>query len=137
MDPIRVLIIDDDSEVCDLIKYRLTLGVNEEFDVVTMSKGFERLEALGTFKGFDCLVLDLWLTPDGILKEFPMAHKIFTWARDDNPDLPIVVFSAILGLQQRQDIEDQAEIVITKTNIDNIESVIRALIHKRRVGDKV
>lgn len=134
-DSIRVLVVDDDAQVCEIIKYRLSLGLDNEFDVVIMSHKFDRLEAPGTFQGFDCLVLDLWLEADGILHEFPMAHKIFSWARADNPNLPIVLFSAVIGLQHRQDIEDEAEVVMSKSNIDSIEGVIKTVTQRRRSDD--
>lgn len=136
MEPIRVLVVDDDADVCALIKYRLTLnGDLGDFSVVTMSDGFDRLGAPGTFLAFDCLVLDLWLTAKGILEEFPMAHKLFKWARSGNPDMPIILFSAVIGLQHRQDIEDDAEVVLAKPSIDQIAGVIKAVTHRRRSED--
>lgn len=134
-EPIRVFIVDDDVEICSLIKYRLTLGEDAEFDVMSMSKGFDRLSAPGTFKAFDCLLLDLWLLPKDITEEYPMAHKIFRWAREDNPEMPIIIFSAVIGFQFRQDIEDEAELVVSKPSIDKLGDIVRTITHRRRVGD--
>lgn len=134
---IRVLVVDDDVEVCELIQYRLVLDGSKEFQTTLVWSDFERLLLPGAWHDVDCLVLDLWLTPDGISHEYPLAHRIFNAARAERPHLPVIIFSAVVALQHSGDIEANADMVLSKPSIDRIASAVLAVCHQRREGDEL
>lgn len=90
---IRVLVIDDNDEFCQLIRSSLE---PDRFDVVAINSPVKALELFSQDKcGFDLILLDYFMPRlDGA--------KTFEWLRKLNPNIKVLICSGADELQLRQ-----------------------------------
>lgn len=90
---IRVLVIDDNDEFCQLIRGLLE---PDRFDVIAINSPVKALELFSQDKyGFDLILLDYFMPHlDGA--------KTFEWLRKLNPNIKVLICSGADELQLRQ-----------------------------------
>lgn len=120
----RVLLIDDDDDIVTMVTARLAL---DGYDFTVIDRDFEAACTPETFRAIDIVVLDLWLMPDGLRQDYPMAQRLMDSAKEANPLLPVILFSAVVGMHPAEALEAKADAVVRKPGLDKLMAFIGAM----------
>lgn len=124
----RILIVDDEQDICDILQYNLQ---TEGYDVVSASSGEEALAMLSA-QGFDLLLLDVMM--DGI-SGFDVARRM-----KENPKLASVPIIFCTAKSAEEDVLDGFSLgsddYITKPfRLSEVKARVKAVL--RRAGGSV
>jgi len=122
MDPIKVLIADDEEEILDLMKKKIT---QEGYDVVTAHDGQEAWDKIKS-ESPDMLILDITMPKMSgleVLKELRENNPLDKW-------IPVIIVSAAAELEDVQKgYSLEADHYITKPcSMDDIKKAIKLML---------
>lgn len=122
--PARVLLIEDDADIVALVKGRFAF--ESDFELRIIDHDFEGAASTETFRDADAVVLDLWITPNGFNEDYPMARQLLRCAKRYDPMLPVILFSAVVGLHHTE-LESEADAVVHKPHLDRLVKTLATL----------
>ena len=127
MDPIRILIVDDESQFVDAVVERLRL---RKLDSDGVTSGHDAMELLSK-NSYDVVLLDVKMPGLGGL-------ELFRKTKERWPDLRVVLLT---GHGSSQDVEEGIQLgafeyVMKPVNIDDLISVILAASASRTTDDE-
>jgi len=127
MNPIRVLIVDDEGQFVDAVVERLRL---RGFDANGVTGGHEAMELLHQ-KPYDVVLLDVKMPGLGGL-------EVIKKVKEEWPDLQVVMLT---GHGSSQDAEKGMELgafeyVMKPVNIDDLTDILRAATESRTADDE-
>jgi len=124
----KILIVDDDSEICELLSISLScLG----YEVTSANDGLQALERIGAER-FNVVVLDLMLPgPDGI--------EVLRHIREQRTETEVIILTAYASLETAiKALRMGAYDYVTKPfRVDTIRSTIRRAVEKQRLETRL
>ena len=114
----RVLLVDDDLMICELVELALT---DEGWDVQTCTDGQAALELLRE-RAVDLIVLDLMMP--GMDAEAFLA----TWRQQGAGETPILLLSAAANLDQHADRLGASDSLAKPFDLDELFRAVRQLV---------
>ena len=127
MDPIRVLIVDDEDQFVDAVVERLRL---RGFEAEGVTSGHEAMELLHQ-SSYDVVLLDVKMPGLGGL-------EVIREVKEKWPGLQVVLLT---GHGSSQDVEEGMQLgafeyVMKPVNIDDLTRILRAALESRTTNDE-
>jgi CheY-like chemotaxis protein len=121
----KILIIDDEEDICEMMK--LNLETTGEFEVTTVYSGEKGIETAKEVN-FDLIITDFYMPGmDG--------GEVLNTVKEVNPDLPVLIFSIYHDDESTlaHSIKDKADGIISKPIEHNqLYSEIKKALAKKR-----